>query len=135
MADIFTKKKRSEVMARIRAKNTTPEKTVFRALRAGGIYFRTHYKRAVGTPDIAIPKKKIAIFIDGDFWHGYRYPTWKHKMKPFWCAKIERNRARDKRTFAKLRREGWKVLRVWEHELAKKRVVRTIERLIASVRE
>lgn len=116
-------------MSAIRSKGTKPEKTVFRALRASGIYFRTHYKRAVGTPDIALPKKKIAIFIDGDFWHGYRYPAWKRKLKPFWRAKIERNRARDKRTFARLRRDGWKVLRIWEHELTKSRAETTIRRI------
>lgn len=130
MPDIFTKEKRSQVMAAIKGKGTKIEKRVFRALRQSGIYFRTHYKRAAGTPDIAMPKRKIAIFIDGDFWHGYRYPAWKRKLPPFWQTKIERNRARDKRTFAKLRRHGWRVLRVWEHELTKRRAVNTVQKIV-----
>lgn len=118
MADIFTKEKRSEVMSRIKSKNTGLERVVFRFLRGRGIHFQKHYRRAPGSPDVAVPSRKIAVFIDGDFWHGYRYPTWRHKMKPgFWREKIERNRARDKRNFAKLRRRGWRVLRVWEHDL------------------
>lgn len=135
MPDIFTKEKRSQVMAAIRSKGTKPEKTVFRALRQGGIWFRTHYRGAVGTPDIALPKKKIAVFIDGDFWHGYRYPAWKRKLTPFWQAKIERNRARDKRTFAKLRRQGWRVLRVWEHDLTRTKAAGTIGRITGWLKE
>jgi DNA mismatch endonuclease, patch repair protein len=60
----------------------------------------------------------VAVFIDGSFWHGYRYPQWCHKMpSQFWRDKIERNRTRDRRNFAKLRRRGWLVVRVWEHQL------------------
>ena len=67
-----------------------------------------------------MPRRKIAVFIDGDFWHGYRYPQWSQKLpSAFWREKIERNRARDRRNFAKLRRHGWRVLRVWEHKLMK----------------
>lgn len=105
-------------MSRVRGKNTGIEMLVFRELRKRGISFRKHYKKVSGSPDVAFPKRKIAVFVDGDFWHGYRYPAWKGKIKrKFWRDKIERNRARDRRTFAKLRREGWRVLRVWEHEL------------------
>ena len=118
MADVFTKEKRSEVMSRIRSKNTRLELVVFKFLRAHGVRFRKHYKGARGTPDVAVPAARAAVFIDGDFWHGWRYPSWRHKMKKkFWRDKIERNRARDRRTFAALRRQGWKVLRVWEHDI------------------
>ncbi len=120
MADIFTKEKRSEIMSKIRSKNTKLELAVFKFLRAHQVYFQKHYRGCVGTPDIAVPSRKLAVFVDGDFWHGYRYPAWRHKMKRgFWREKIERNRARDKRHFASLRRGGWKVLRVWEHEIKK----------------
>jgi DNA mismatch endonuclease (patch repair protein) len=105
-------------MAAIRSKDTSIERAVFSELRRRGIYFVKHYDRAPGRPDIALPSKRIAIFIDGDFWHGYRYPVWRNKLKnKFWTDKIEKNRGRDKRNFAKLRRRGWTVLRIWEHEI------------------
>jgi DNA mismatch endonuclease (patch repair protein) len=71
--DVFTKEKRSELMSKIRSKNTGIEKVVFREIRKRGIYFQKHYGRVAGNPDIALPRKKIAIFIDGDFWHGYQF--------------------------------------------------------------
>jgi len=107
-------------MSRIRSSNTGIEKFIFKGLQSRGIYFQKHYKGILGTPDVAIPKKKIAVFIDGDFWHGFRYPAWKKRLhSKFWVTKIERNRARDRRTFAKLRRDGWKVMRLWEHQILK----------------
>lgn len=107
-------------MSKIRSQNTTVEVLVFRALRKKGIYFQKHYKRAIGKPDIALPRKKKAIFIDGDFWHGYQFSKQKKRLpKKYWVDKIEGNIKRDRRNRAKLRREGWKVLRVWEHEVIK----------------
>lgn len=123
MADIFTKDKRSEVMSKIRGKNTKIELLVFRELRKRGIYFQRHYNRAPGSPDIALPRKKIAIFIDGDFWHGYNYAKNKKRLpKAYWRAKIEANIARDLKNRRKLRGMGWRVMRVWEHDLIKKRI-------------
>ncbi len=134
MADIFSKEKRSWIMSRIRSKNTGLERVVFRALGLYGIRFTKHYRRARGTPDIAVPSKKIAVFIDGDFWHGYRYPLWRGKLKnKFWRDKIERNRARDRRTFAALRRRGWRVRRVWEHDI-KRHPFETIKEIAAFVK-
>ncbi len=116
--DVFTKKKRSEIMSKIRSKNTRPELIAFKELRKRKIYFQKHYKKAPGTPDIALPRKKIAIFIDGDFWHGRNFAKEKNRLpKKYWREKIEGNIARDKRNRAKLRREGWKVLRVWGRDL------------------
>ena len=121
MTDVFTKEKRSEIMSKIRSKNTKAEILVFRELRRRGIYFQKHYNRALGKPDIALPRKKIAIFIDGDFWHGYRFSKMKDRLpKKYWQQKIENNIKRDRRNQAKLKRDGWKVLRVWEHEVIKK---------------
>lgn len=120
--DVFSKKKRSEIMSKIRSKDTKIEKLVFRELRKNKIYFQKHYRKAPGNPDIALPRKKKAVFIDGDFWHGYRYPTWKHELKTdFWTSKIENNLKRDKRNRAKLRRHGWKIMSIWEHDLLKRR--------------
>lgn len=118
--DKFTKEKRSEIMSRIRSKNTKPEVLIFRELRKRGIYFQKHYKRAVGNPDIAFPRKKKAVFIDGDFWHGYQFSKLKKRLpKRYWLAKIERSIRRDRKNSAQLRKEGWKVLRVWEHDIQK----------------
>lgn len=118
MADIFSKEKRSEIMSKIKGKDTKVEVLVFRELRKRGIYFQKHYKRAPGNPDIALPRKRIAIFIDGDFWHGYDYNKTKKRLpKVYWRAKIETNIARDIKNRRKLRRMSWKVMRVWEHEI------------------
>jgi DNA mismatch endonuclease (patch repair protein) len=73
-----------------------------------------------GKPDIVFQKDKICIFLDSDFWHGWYYPKWKHLLKDeFWRKKIEANRSRDSKTTTFLRRQGWKVLRIWEHEIQK----------------
>jgi DNA mismatch endonuclease, patch repair protein len=118
--DVFTKEKRSEIMSKIRSKNTEIEKTVFGELRKSGIYFQRHYKKVAGNPDIALPKKKIAIFIDGDFWHGYKYAIQKQRLpKKYWIKKIENNIIRDRKNRLGLRKKGWKILRIWEHEIKK----------------
>ena len=107
-------------MSKIRSKNTKSEVLVFRELRKRGIYFQKHYKRAAGNPDIALPRKKKAVFIDGDFWHGYQFSKLKKRLpKKYWLAKIERNIKRDRKNRAQLRKEGWEVLRDWEHEVQK----------------
>jgi DNA mismatch endonuclease (patch repair protein) len=118
MADRVSKEVRSRIMSRIKGQNTKPELLVFGELRRRRIYFRKHYKSAPGRPDVAVPGFKIAVFIDGDFWHGWRFPQWEHKLpSAYWREKITKNRARDRRNFARLRRQGWAVLRVWEHQL------------------
>lgn len=135
MPDIFTKEKRSQVMALIRPKGTKPELLVFQFLRKEKIHFQKHYRKVSGSPDVAVPGKKLAVFIDGDFWHGYRFASWKHKLpKKYWQDKIQANVDRDRRTFAKLRREGWKVMRIWEHELTPKRREATLSKIRSFLR-
>ena len=71
-----------------------------------------------GKPDVAFCKMKVCIFLDSDFWHGWQYPRWRHLLKSdFWRQKIERNRERDRQVSRKLRQQGWRVVRVWEHNL------------------
>lgn len=107
-------------MSKIRSKNTKAERIVFCELRKRKIYFQKHYKKTAGSPDIAFPKKKIAIFIDGDFWHGrYFLKDEKRLPKKYWREKIKSNILRDKRNRAKLKKQGWKVLRIWEHKVIK----------------
>ncbi|MDD4902326.1 MAG: very short patch repair endonuclease [Patescibacteria group bacterium] len=120
MADVFSKEKRSEIMSKIRSKNTKAEVLVFRELRRRGIYFQKHYKRAPGSPDIALPRKKVAIFIDGDFWHGYRFNKENSRLpKKYWRAKIEGNIKRDRKNRLLLQKAGWRVARIWEHKIEK----------------
>ncbi len=122
-------------MSKIRSKNTKPELIVFRELRKRKVYFQKYYRKANGNPDIALPKKKIAVFIDGDFWHGYRFIELKKRLpKKYWIPKIENNIARDKIIRASLRKEGWRVLRVWEHEI-EKYPLKTIDKIIKFINQ
>jgi len=115
--DIMSPEKRSKVMSQIKGKNTIPERVVFSLLRREGVYFAKHKKNLPGQPDIVFSRVKLAVFIDGDFWHGWRFPLWQHKLSDKWRDKIAATRERDQRNFRKLRRLGWKVLRIWEHEI------------------
>jgi len=117
MADFLSKKERSALMSRIRSKNTTIEKIMFREIRAAGLYFRRNDSRLPGSPDLVFPRYRVVVFLDGGFWHGYRYPVWGRKLEPFWRKKIETNVARDKRNRRKLRTLGWRVVRIWQHEI------------------
>ncbi len=119
MTDVFSKTKRSEIMSLIRAKNTQAERLVFSYLRNKGVYFQKHYRGATGCPDIALPKKKKAVFIDGDFWHGRDFDRICRGRKPndYWVKKIRSNMNRDKKQRAALRRSGWSIIRIWESEL------------------
>lgn len=111
-------------MSAIRGKNTSPERVVFQFLRKQGIYFQRHYRRAPGCPDIALPRKKKAVFIDGDFWHGNDFEKRRKRLEDagqyFWIEKIERNMVRDMVNREELEARGWAVLQVWEHRLTKK---------------
>jgi DNA mismatch endonuclease (patch repair protein) len=124
MADVFDPAKRSEVMSKIRAKNTKAELIAFSYLRKQGIYFQKHYKRALGTPDIALPRKKKAVFIDSDFWHGRTYKALlirRGDANDYWVKKIEKNMDRDKLQRNTLSSQGWKVLVIWEEDIKRKR--------------
>ena len=118
MVDIFTPKKRSWVMSRIRGSNTKIDLIMKQLLTDTGYKFEM-YPKMYGNPDFAHRRKRIVIFCDGDFWHGYRYGQKKRLAKKFWRDKIENNMRRDKRYNRKLRRDGWSVLRLWEHDIEK----------------
>lgn len=111
--------KRSAVMSRIRGKDTGPERIIARALKDLGLECERHANDLPGRPDFVIREKRVAIFVDGDFWHGWRFPQWRDKLSEKWEAKIEGNRTRDRRNHRKLRRMGWKVVRIWEHQIDK----------------
>lgn len=123
MPDMFSPKKRSEIMSRIRSKETEAERITFRYLRQNKIYFQKHYARVAGKPDIALPRKKKAVFIDGDFWHGRDYEriVASRPEGDYWPAKIAYNMERDARNRAELAEKGWKLLVIWESDIKRKR--------------
>jgi len=120
-------------MSRIKSENTGLELAFFRMLRKWiKPGFRRHVRALRGKPDVVFPDQRVCVFVDGDFWHGWQYPRWKHRMKNnFWRDKIESNRKRDSRTHVYLRSKGWIVLRFWEHEIRTKpmEVVKRIKAL------
>jgi DNA mismatch endonuclease, patch repair protein len=134
MTDVFTKKKRSEIMSLIRSKNTKGEialrKLLSTPLYPRGYRYRIHYKKAPGCPDIAFVSRKIAVFMDGSFWHGYKLRSGKAVPKKYWLPKIARNMQRDKEVNRALRAIGWRIIRVWEHDVSK-----APEKILARVEE
>lgn len=117
MPDNLTPEQRSYCMSRIKGKDTGLEVHVRSELHKRGLRFRKHIKELPGKPDIVFSKARVAVFVDGDFWHGYRFPLWEHKVSDFWKKKIAKNRDRDGRNHKKLRGMGWTVIRVWQHEV------------------
>jgi DNA mismatch endonuclease (patch repair protein) len=115
--DIMSPEKRSALMARIQGKHTSPEREIASRLNALGFTFESHPKDIPGKPDILFRIQMVAVFIDGDFWHGFRFPLWQKKLSSKWELKIKSNRVRDQRNMRLLRRLGWKVLRIWEHQV------------------
>ena len=118
MTDVFTPEKRSYVMSRIRGKDTKIEKIMEKILRDNDLKTMPHPKM-YGSPDFLVGERML-VFCDGDFWHGYRYDEKKKIRKKFWRDKIEGNIKRDYYITGKLRREGWSVLRFWEHDIERR---------------
>lgn len=114
--DVFTPEKRSQVMARIRAKNTKPEMAVRRALHALGYRFRLHVPHLPGKPDIVLARHRTIILVKGCFWHGHRCLKGRipEGNRPYWSAKLAGNIERDRRNERRLRALGWRVRTVWE---------------------
>ena len=118
--DIWDKEKRSQVMSKIRSKNTKPELAIRKALFARGFRFRVNDKRLPGKPDIVLPKYKTAIFVHGCFWHKHENCKYAYTPKSntkFWTDKITSNVERDEINTVKLISAGWNVLIVWECEI------------------
>lgn len=132
--DIWDKKKRSAVMAKIKSKDTKPELIVRRYLYSRGYRYLKNVKGLPGTPDIVLRRYGIVIFIHGCFWHGHSVDSHiPHSNVKFWEEKISRNRSRDERNKAELRRMGWKVMTVWECQLrpaTREKTLHEIEYLI-----
>ena len=134
MPDVFTKSKRSEVMSRIRSRgNKDTELVLAKLFRANGI---TGWRRSApvfGKPDFIFRKQRLTVFVDGCFWHGCP----QHATKPrtnaaFWRKKFTANKARDLLVNRTLRKAGWRVIRIWEHELERKHLPKALRKLRAA---
>jgi DNA mismatch endonuclease (patch repair protein) len=120
MADVFTKEKRSEVMSRIRGRDTRPELALRSMLHRLGYRFTVNgptNKSLPGKPDIVLPRHRTVIFVHGCFWHGHEHcPAFRipKSRRAWWKRKIEGNKARDLRNETAIREQGWHVVTVWE---------------------
>jgi len=112
----------SKRMSRVKLKRGVAESALAKELWHRGVRYRLNYRKVPGSPDITITSKKIAIFVDGEFWHGYDWDDRKEKLRSnreFWIEKIEENMARDIRNDALLREMGWTPVHFWEKEIKK----------------
>jgi len=134
MADNMTVEQRSHTMTRIRKADTKPELIVRRLVFARGLRYRKYSASLPGKPDLTFARAKVAVFVDGDFWHGWRFNEWEHKLSSdYWKKKIRRNMERDVSNQALLERGGWTVIRVWEHEI-EENADACVDRIEAAVR-
>jgi len=121
VTDNLTREQRSKVMASIRGKNTKPELIIRKILWSGGFRYRIHDKSVYGTPDISNKRRKLAVFIDGCFWHGckkcYKEPA---TNTVFWREKIRNNKKRRMKVRRELKKQGWVVQEFWEHQINSK---------------
>lgn len=139
MVDTVSKATRSRIMSKIRGKDTKPELILRKALFAKGLRYRLNYRVAGYRVDIAFPSKKLAIFVDGCFWHGcpkcFKTPK---SNKKYWDWKIRSNIERDKRIDREIHRLGWVVVHAWEHELGGLKIpanAKALERIVRTARE
>lgn len=135
MVDIHNAERRSYNMSQIRSKNTKPEVLLRKALWKEGFRYTLKNKDLPGNPDIAFRKRRVVIFVDGCFWHGCP----EHFKKPssnvdFWENKIKRNTDRDIKTNKLLKQAGWRIIRIWEHDLKKKNFPSSLKKIIKAIK-
>ena len=120
-------------MQNIRSKDTTPERKIMEELKRRRVYFAEHVKTIFGKPDIVFRRKKVAVFIDSDFWHGHpmRFimPESNHE---YWSSKIARNKERDRKVTKVLRSQGWKVIRLWEYDI-KHKLEKSLDKILKEI--
>lgn len=135
--DNHTKEQRHKNMQAVKCKDTKIEVLLRKAIWAKGIRYQKNVKDVFGKPDICFKGKKIAVFCDSEFWHGYDWEEKKNEIKShrdFWIPKIERNIERDKEVNAVLEADGWIVLRFWGSEI-KKNVDACVDLIVATLKE
>ena len=123
MADTISKERRSELMSRVRSRNSKIELLVRSLVHRMGYRFRLHRKELPGKPDLVFSSRRKVIFVHGCFWHWHPDPNCKHARMPksrkdFWRPKLEGNRRRDSQNRKNLNELGWEVLEIWECEIA-----------------
>ncbi|MBX9784221.1 MAG: DNA mismatch endonuclease Vsr [Chitinophagaceae bacterium] len=136
MSDVHDKKTRSYNMSQIRSSNTKPELLVRKFLQAQGFRYSLHNKKLPGKPDIVLRKYKTIIFIHGCFWHGHsncKYFKIPKTRTQWWTDKIATNKANDVKARKALKKEGWKVMVIWECKLKKGKVEKTLEKLPCAI--
>ncbi len=144
MADVHTKKQRSYNMSRIKGKDTKPEMLVRKFLHAKGFRYKLHDKKLPGKPDIVLPKYRTVIFVHGCFWHGHgaNLPAGRQGCKYFvvpktrskwWTDKIDRNKANDEKAVKALKKDGWRVITVWECKLKPVKIEKTFAFLLERI--
>lgn len=135
MADNHTKEARSRNMSHIRSKDTKPEEAVRKYLFSQGFRYRKNVKALPGCPDIVLPKYRVAIFVNGCFWHKHDCPrfVWPSSNKDYWVPKILKNVERDSKNHVELEKQGWRVLVIWECELKKAVFENTMQNTIKSI--
>ena len=132
MADVHTQEQRSYNMSRIRSTNTKPEMQVRKFLHANGFRYKLHDKTLPGKPDIVLPKYKTVIFVHGCFWHGHegcKYYVVPKTRTNWWLNKINGNIANDVKAIKALKKEGWKIINLWECDLKSHAVNKTFAKL------
>ena len=137
MSDILSAEQRHRNMAAIRSSSTRPEMKLRKTLWHLGFRYRVNDRNLSGSPDIVLPKHKTVIFINGCFWHGHKdckYYTVPKTNTDFWVSKVARNRDRDQEKWRQLEAIGWRVIIVWECELKKPNLEKTVDRVVAEIR-
>jgi DNA mismatch endonuclease (patch repair protein) len=120
MTDTRTREQRRQIMRAVRSKDTSAELALRQALYAAGIRgWRCHYRRAAGTPDLAWPVLRVAVFVDGAFWHGHPSRHRPGRSGKYWYEKIAATVQRDRQTDRMLEAQGWTVLRFWDFEIGR----------------
>ena len=118
MPDTYSPEVRSRVMARVKGRDTGPELALRRALHRLGVRgWRCHRATLPGKPDLAFGRARLAVFVDGGFWHGHPSKWWPGRSGAYWDAKIARNIERDRQADAALEELGWRVLRLWDFDV------------------
>jgi DNA mismatch endonuclease (patch repair protein) len=135
MPDVFTKEKRSEVMSKIRGRgNRGTEGAMVAFFRRHGITGWRRHQAVFGKPDFVFPKLKLAVFVDGCFWHACpSHCNMPVQNRKFWKSKLDANRRRDRLVRRTLESRGWRVLRIWEHELSRRNQRRLLARVKRSI--
>lgn len=136
MSDNHTPEERSYNMSRIRYKDTKPEEMVRKYLFSKGFRYRKNVQFLPGRPDIVLPKYRTIVFVNGCFWHMHNCERfkWPSTNAEYWTNKITNNAKRDQKNIEKLQNDGWKVIVVWECDLRKERIEKTLSKLITEIK-